>query len=78
MGEVMIMAAILDDAARAGRQTGAIEARNADSSADLTTPVRANVRTQLTSEELNRRESARLRAALGTNNQAAAVVPPEG
>lgn len=78
MGEAMIMAAILDDAARASQQTGAIAGHNANSSADLTAPVRPNARVQLTTEELNRRESARLRATIGASSQDAAIVPPEG
>ena len=76
VGETMIAAAIPSDAASARAHT--IASLNANARADLTTPARPNLSARLTTEQLNRREGARLRAMSRTSDKDATVLAPEG
>ena len=75
LGESMIAAAIPSDAASANQQAHTIISANAR--ADLTIPAWPT-RGKLTTDDLNRREAARLRATIGASGSGATAVLPEG
>ena len=76
LGESMIAAAIPSDAASANQRAHAII--NANARADLTIPAGPTRGGKLTTDDLNRREAARLRAAIGDSGSGATAVLPEG
>lgn len=79
IGEAMIEAAIPGDTASANPQVRTDASYNASVRDELVTPAEPNLSANLTTEELNRREGAQVRATIGTSKQdPMTVLRPEG